>query len=259
MTDDVFEKIIEECSEHRIRRLIPYLNNEPLIDPKFMARLQFIRKKFPKTIIEISTNVELLTPEIAAELLEVGRLDLRLSIFGFYKETYNVLMEGLDYDRVYSNAEKLIEIHNKSKKRNTKIQVIMLNFKKMERKEFQEAKQYWDERKIEIQRFGLFNRADNFEDIYNEFDNYQYAKDIYGCKQYRPLAGICILYNGDILFCSNDWNREYVLGNIKEQSIYDIWNGDKYRTIREAIYKDKSSDEQFLCKRCNFATDKAEK
>ena len=44
-------------------------------------------------------------------------------------------------------------------------------------------------------------------------------------------ANVC--YNGDVTFCA-DYN-EYVLGNIKEQSFTEIFNGERANRFREEI------------------------
>ena len=50
-----------------------------------------------------------------------------------------------------------------------------------------------------------------------------------------PWCQANISYNGDVTFCA-DYN-EYVLGNIKEQSFKEIYNGDKANKFREEILK----------------------
>lgn len=50
-----------------------------------------------------------------------------------------------------------------------------------------------------------------------------------------PWCQANISYNGDVTFCA-DYN-EYVLGNIKEKSFKEIYNGDKANKFREEILK----------------------
>ena len=40
MSDALFEKIIESCREFPLRNIEPFLNGEPLVDPKIMQRLE---------------------------------------------------------------------------------------------------------------------------------------------------------------------------------------------------------------------------
>jgi radical SAM protein with 4Fe4S-binding SPASM domain len=64
-----------------------------------------------------------------------------------------------------------------------------------------------------------------------------------------PLRGVVIKPNGDVLFCPDEWIDDYVLGNICEQDIAAIWNGEKARKFRSALFREK----QFpACKRCSW-------
>ncbi|PIU03006.1 MAG: radical SAM protein, partial [Candidatus Diapherotrites archaeon CG09_land_8_20_14_0_10_32_12] len=50
-----------------------------------------------------------------------------------------------------------------------------------------------------------------------------------------------------------DWKREVVLGNVKTQSIYEIWNGRKYSKIRRMVNGKIEGPPNFICKRCEAA------
>ena len=39
--------------------------------------------------------------------------------------------------------------------------------------------------------------------------------------------------NGEAVECVEDYNNEIILGDAKEESLYDIWNGEKYHKFRE--------------------------
>jgi radical SAM protein with 4Fe4S-binding SPASM domain len=64
-----------------------------------------------------------------------------------------------------------------------------------------------------------------------------------------PLRGVVIKPNGDVLFCPDEWIDDYVLGNIREQDIAEIWNGEKARKFRSALYREKHFP---ACKRCSW-------
>ena len=47
-----------------------------------------------------------------------------------------------------------------------------------------------------------------------------------------PWSSMTIKSNGESCECVEDFNNEIVLGNAREQSLYDIWNGEKYKKFR---------------------------
>ena len=39
--------------------------------------------------------------------------------------------------------------------------------------------------------------------------------------------------NGEAVMCMEDYNNEIVLGNAKSESLFEIWNGQKYFEFRK--------------------------
>ena len=74
-------------------------------------------------------------------------------------------------------------------------------------------------------------------------DQQWYRKDYHGTKSIHwseickhPWMSMTIKSNGDVAMCMEDYNNEIVLGNAWQQSLYDIWNGDKYTKFRRAHF-----------------------
>lgn len=67
---------------------------------------------------------------------------------------------------------------------------------------------------------------------------------------YMPFYMLYIDWNGDILFCYNNFLKKNVLGNIKKDSLLSIWYGDELNSIRQNLSK---SDRQSIdaCKNCD--------
>jgi radical SAM protein with 4Fe4S-binding SPASM domain len=65
-----------------------------------------------------------------------------------------------------------------------------------------------------------------------------------------PWSSFCINANGSVIGCGCvDWQAQHVVGNLKDQSIMEIWKGDKAVDFRTAISNDKIPD---LCKECSL-------
>jgi wyosine [tRNA(Phe)-imidazoG37] synthetase (radical SAM superfamily) len=47
-----------------------------------------------------------------------------------------------------------------------------------------------------------------------------------------PWSSMTIKSNGESAECVEDFNNEIIMGNAKTESLYDIWNGEKYRRFR---------------------------
>ena len=62
--------------------------------------------------------------------------------------------------------------------------------------------------------------------------------------------GLFIDVNGNMLLCCNDFFGNHSFGNVKEKTIIEIWNGEKYKKLRSEINKGKFNLE--ICKKCVF-------
>jgi radical SAM protein with 4Fe4S-binding SPASM domain len=58
-----------------------------------------------------------------------------------------------------------------------------------------------------------------------------------GKKCHYPFYKMFVDWNGDVLFCSNDWGKEHVVGNLLQQDLRDVWLGKEMRKIRNRLAK----------------------
>lgn len=65
------------------------------------------------------------------------------------------------------------------------------------------------------------------------------------CKE--PFYGLTIHVNGNVVVCDRDWAGENVMGNVFEQSIMEIWNGEKYKQFRAEMV---SVVKPKMCQKC---------
>jgi len=58
-----------------------------------------------------------------------------------------------------------------------------------------------------------------------------------------------VTWNGDVVPCCYDYNGRFVLGNMREQTLSDIWNGEKIQSLRREFIDNRVENE--LCKNCD--------
>ena len=64
-----------------------------------------------------------------------------------------------------------------------------------------------------------------------------------------PFSGVVIKPNGDVKFCPDEWVDDYILGNVRNDSLETIWNNSRARRFRSALIRQKCFPG---CKRCSF-------
>ena len=63
-----------------------------------------------------------------------------------------------------------------------------------------------------------------------------------------PWEVMTVIWNGDVVPCCYDYDAKIVLGNMGEQSLSDIWNGEKLQSIRSEFMANRVTNP--LCKKC---------
>lgn len=71
-----------------------------------------------------------------------------------------------------------------------------------------------------------------------------------------PWYTMFIAHNGDAVACCRDLEHQTVLGNLFEQDVQEIWNGEKYQALRRDL-AEKHPERQAACKGCDMPYDKA--
>lgn len=244
MTDELFEKLLNEIDENKLKRIIPYLNNEPFLDFDYLNKVKKIRDRFKKLEIEISSNVSMIKEEDILEMCNLNITELRLSVFGYKKETYNRMMPCLNYDQTF---KKLKTISEKMKNTNTIISIVMIDTGEIDEQEFLDMKNLCTKLGFKFERWGFLDRSDNVTYKSNNIFN----EDVSCCEQNRPLERMHILSDGRVIFCCQDWAHSLVVGNININTISEVWNSDIYNKARNSLY-DRKKDSPMICKKCKL-------
>ncbi|MBE6153640.1 MAG: radical SAM protein [Firmicutes bacterium] len=245
MDDKLFEKFLSEIDNSNLKRIIPYLNNEPFLEKTYVEKLKKIRHKLPKVEIEISTNVSCLSEQNIKELLNINLTELRLSVFGYYDNTYKKMMPCLNKEIVF---KKLNIISKYFKNTKTIVSIVMIDTGDINEEEFKKMELFAKSLGFQFERWGFLDRSKNVEYKSNNF----YCNNVCGCEQKRPLERMHILSNGNVILCCQDWSHQTIIGNIRNNTISEIWNSTKYNTFRKMVYS-KNVEAPEICKNCKLA------
>lgn len=70
-----------------------------------------------------------------------------------------------------------------------------------------------------------------------------------------PFDDVVILWNGDVVLCCFDYDGFNIIGNIRDNTLTEIWNSERVRTIRE-VFKAGRTELLELCRKCYLAPHK---
>ena len=248
MNPSLFEQIVAEMARHPVRRISPYLMNEPLLDPGLFDKLTLLRDRCPKARIVLTTNGSLLTPEIGGRLIQSRALHaVYISFQGIEKEGYEETMRGnLVFEKTKARVDAFIDEwqHIPSRER-FKIVVTMVATNKID---VHKAVSYWQAKGVQSKWTRLENRGGNT--LNAQLLSKNGMRPHTNCT--RLFKQAYIMFNGDMVLCCTDYTRQVVLGNVVNSSIESVWNGSKAREIR-ALYSSGRSDLIPLCRECEIA------
>lgn len=254
LPDSLLQRILDECKDHKneIKRIIPYMNNEPTLDSRYLNILRKLKENCH--FVEFSTNASFLTKDDSTIIVKENLIDdLRISFFAGSRENYAKLMPGLNYDLVVKNIHDLSYINQQyGNPISITICVVLCPWIDME-SEINLIHFMFPE--IPIHMFGYLDRAENNIIKDNKLiEKIKNGNPLRGCELNRIDERMNICANGDVIICSQDWNREVIIGNVFESDIYSIWNSKKFQYIRDLVHgKINDIDNNFICLRCKLA------
>lgn len=235
MDFDLFKKIIDDLSQFdkKVKDLIFHKNGEPLLNTNIVRMIEYANEKNVADRKILVTNGSLLTPELARGIASSGIDYIQISIEAVsdegYKKTSNV---DVSYDKIVFSVAYLYAHKKEGTSLNVKIMDLGLS-EEEKKKFFNDFESICDNANIEkpisyTQPDIIDTSLGIKKDITHDFYKSTY-KDV--CT--LPFYTLNINFNGNVSACSFDWRHKLIMGNAKEESLLEIWNGEKYNSFRK--------------------------
>ncbi|MCA9407330.1 MAG: radical SAM protein [Candidatus Omnitrophica bacterium] len=245
-----FEKyceIIDEGVKHGLCAVQLNGYNEPFL-LKDIARYIRYAKNAGVLDIYVVSNGSALKPEMAEEIIDAGLTQIKFSIDSLNRETYSKMRVGGDFDVTMRNINHFLEV---KKKLGKKLPITRVSFLKAKENinELDDFINYWVERVDYITIQDMINPFLDDPEKYKKFEESLRLKKIEFKECPIPYQRLIIRNDGSVLPCCTSYGYKLPLGNINQSSIYDIWNSDKTKNLRNKINGGPDS-EPLPCKKC---------
>lgn len=243
MDFELFKKLIEEGATNGVSSVKFNYLGEPLMHPNIVEMVKYCKDKGIIDVI-FNTNGMLLNEEMSRNLLEAGIDGLFISFDSINKEEFESIRVGAKYEKVIENVKKFYEIRNSQEKYwKTQIRISKVLFPEEKEKDILAFIEMWKDT-VDAVGFGSLMDVGKNKDVpYNP--NYR-------CDQ--PWQRLFVGTDGIAFPCCSDYNTDYVVGNIYEHTLKEIWQGEPYRRLREAHAKGKYNEIE-ICKKCPYICD----
>lgn len=233
MKFDVFTKIIDDLGEfdEPIKVLRLYKDGEPFLNKRLADMIAYAKRSGHVAYVDTTTNGSLITPERMKPVLDAGLDKINISVDGMTEETYAKFTGyKFDFNRFVENVRWLYD-HRGNCEVVVKLPSELAT--KAEQEEF-------------FRTFGDYSDRifiENFAPCWPEFDVQErtgvtISRGIYqqevGNTEVCPYIfyGYSVNADGLVSSCFLDWGRKLIIGDVREQSMRQIWNSDKMNALR---------------------------
>jgi MoaA/NifB/PqqE/SkfB family radical SAM enzyme len=251
MSLEDFERVVAECAGAGLNVVNLEGSGEPTLNRNLPEYIAIVKKHGAKAFIY--TNGYNLRGSFMKECVDAG-LDLaRFSIIGYNQEMYRKWMNRYAFDTVKQNA---IDMKNYIKEKNSSCIVASYHLILDNDQEEYEVSEY---RKNFIDVVGSHAeiwKMHNWSGVYDPTYKRKGEKRTCG----RPFSpDITIRAGGSdgtklsVAPCCQVLGRdaEADLGSLENKSVEEVWNGDRYKWLRQ-MHTEKRFDEVSFCKDCDF-------
>lgn len=221
----LFKKIIDEIANFLPACLVPFFRGESFLNPQFLGMLAYAVNKKIKPI-QIATNALFLNPKTAKRILNLGVDFISFSVDTGRRDLYNKIRKNSDFGTVFHNILYFLELKSKKGLNFPEIQISAVKTKENE-PFIKEFINFWEGK---VDRIRIYQEH-SLKDRLGEVESKKPKEKRMPCL--KVLTDLVIYWDGDVAICNHDWKRDIFIGNVKKESIEEIWNSPAYREIRE--------------------------
>jgi radical SAM protein with 4Fe4S-binding SPASM domain len=227
MPEHIFCKVVDECQKYKIPlRFIGW--GEPFLHPKLIDYLEYAKP----LALHVTNNGQIISERNMRDLVKLGLDSIIFSFQGATKKGYEEMRIGSDYDKLIRNINKLIEIRGNKDKPFIHVSSTMTN---ESRDEISAFVNHWNAT-VDSVGFGKTNMHDQAGD-----------------KDYRPCMEVwhklTVKWDGQVSACCGDFDNTLVVGNMKDFTLKEIWEGEELKAVRTLLDNNRHRS-LTLCKDC---------
>jgi MoaA/NifB/PqqE/SkfB family radical SAM enzyme len=285
---DVFKKVVEETKKYLVT--IDFADwGEPFLNPNIFRMIKFAESQ--RIVTHASTNLHCFRNEKDLEkLLNCGLSLLIVSMHGATQKTYEAYQPGKSFDLTYEKLRTLVRLKKSRNSRKPEMTLAFAINRKNEH-EIEKMQMLSDSLGLESLvytaslnlRFHLedstslrvlieeWSQRRGFERCNNSLFNKERIQDLYSIVQNEfpvsldkldracltskyyctdPWQSLVVNWDGTVSLCCTDYNK-YQIGDVRNQSILNIWNCQKYIEVRKFLLGKKCDENlNFYCRSC---------
>lgn len=233
MSEECYINVLRCLSEIDYDGMISYSRyNEPLADKIILRRIAEAKEYVPLAKLHTNTNGDYITRAYLEKLYDSGLRSINIQAY---------------QDRFFSDEIAIKKIEKIADDLNLKYE-----YTEMQKNKWFEITCEYNDMNIRIYSRNFLENGCNRGEALTEMG---IQNRLSPCT--HPFYAMYIDYNGNVVPCCNirsdiDEHKKYILGNVNENDIFEIYGSEKSIAWRKAVFNCES-DKISPCKTCNFA------
>ena len=269
MDFELFKNIIDTIGDY-LFMIVMFNWGEPFVNPAIYDMIAYARRRNIKIVS--STNAHAFAEQENAEKLIKSGIDvIAVAIDGIKQETYERFRGAGVLETALKGIRNLVAAKHAM---NSKTPLINFRFIPMKHNEHEipELKKLAKSLGVDALSIKTLNPYGCYSDEISEDPAY-YNKCLTTDERYHRFSYeglsvnrcrkrinppciklwdcMTILWNGDVCLCAFDYRNKYGIGNIRANSIKNVWSGIPIRSLRQQFCKDYQKMQ--LCKNCTYS------
>ncbi|MBN2517363.1 MAG: radical SAM protein [Candidatus Altiarchaeota archaeon] len=239
----LFKKAIDEGAKKGLCSIKTMYRGEPLVNPNMVDMIRYAKQN---GVIEamFNTNANLLTDKKARELIDAGLDKIICSVDGCTKEVYESIRIGGNFETVVKNIKNLQKIKKELGLKKPVVRVQMVSTPK-NKQQTEEYIKFWSPIADQVAVEDMLDWEGEEEDAT--------PLEEFACAQLWQR--LVVLADGDVLPCCRAMlgatEKLEVLGNLKDQTLEEIWRGKHLNALRE-LHRRGESHRIRMCRLCGI-------
>jgi len=229
---DLFEKIVNDLRHFpkKLKMINFFKDGEPLVNKHYPEMIRYLKDANVTEKIWSKSNGLLLSPDINERLCESGLDMLGISVIAPTPEGYDAIAKvRADYEKL---KEDVADLYHRKRRPQISVKMTNVNFSREEIDKFYadfepicdfitvDNPHGWS--RIDLRDWTLGVKSDTYDGIPN--------KDKLVCPW--TLYQLTVNWNGWCQPCNEDWSWVNIVGDASEDSLVNIWNGDRVKNFQ---------------------------
>lgn len=224
---DLYRKIVDDICKfrHPIKVLRLYKDGEPLLHPRFPEMVAYAKEMGCAESIDTTVNGSRLSPELNLRIIDAGLDRINISVYGMSASQFLDFSKAkIDFESFVANIRHFYEHRGSCK------MLVKINGDTITKEDCQRFLEIFGEIADGVYIEHIMSCWPEFDletrgvKVNEELGIYgQPIKEVQVCPYI--FYSFSINSDGSASACFLDWERKLLIGNVKDQSVKEVWSG----------------------------------